>query len=78
MNLLCSAFVQDDSISFFFCIFFVALEHKRNPYKEKDMTCAPKFTQPLVDRTVVAGYSMAISCAVKGFPKVYIYDRTVW
>uniref|UniRef100_A0A3P9J8M9 Myosin-binding protein C, fast-type n=1 Tax=Oryzias latipes TaxID=8090 RepID=A0A3P9J8M9_ORYLA len=51
-----------------------ALEHKRNPYKEKDMTCAPKFTQPLVDRTVVAGYSMAISCAVKGFPK----PKIVW
>uniref|UniRef100_A0A8C7XGT9 Myosin-binding protein C, fast-type n=1 Tax=Oryzias sinensis TaxID=183150 RepID=A0A8C7XGT9_9TELE len=48
--------------------------HKRNPYKEKDMTCAPKFTQPLVDRTVVAGYSMAISCAVKGFPK----PKIVW
>lgn len=39
------------------------------------MTCAPKFTQPLVDRTVVAGYSMAISCAVRGFPKVNIYDK---
>uniref|UniRef100_A0A3B3CFW9 Myosin-binding protein C, fast-type n=1 Tax=Oryzias melastigma TaxID=30732 RepID=A0A3B3CFW9_ORYME len=51
-----------------------ALEHKRNPYKEKDMTCAPKFTQPLVDRTVVAGYSMAISCAVRGFPK----PKIVW
>uniref|UniRef100_A0A8C7XIC9 Myosin-binding protein C, fast-type n=1 Tax=Oryzias sinensis TaxID=183150 RepID=A0A8C7XIC9_9TELE len=52
----------------------LSLEHKRNPYKEKDMTCAPKFTQPLVDRTVVAGYSMAISCAVKGFPK----PKIVW
>uniref|UniRef100_A0A8C7XGK7 Myosin-binding protein C, fast-type n=1 Tax=Oryzias sinensis TaxID=183150 RepID=A0A8C7XGK7_9TELE len=52
----------------------LTLEHKRNPYKEKDMTCAPKFTQPLVDRTVVAGYSMAISCAVKGFPK----PKIVW
>lgn len=46
------------------------LELKSKPYKEKDMCCSPKFTQPLVDRRVVAGYSTAISCAVKGFPKV--------
>ncbi|XP_042363911.1 myosin binding protein Cb isoform X2 [Plectropomus leopardus] len=50
------------------------LEHKRNPYKEKDMSCVPKFTQPLVDRSVVAGYSTALSCAVKGFPK----PKIVW
>ncbi|XP_054454436.1 myosin-binding protein C, fast-type-like [Anoplopoma fimbria] len=50
------------------------LEHKRNPYKEKEVTCVPKFTQPLVDRSVVAGYSTAISCAVKGFPK----PKIVW
>uniref|UniRef100_A0A3Q3G5N3 Myosin-binding protein C, fast-type n=1 Tax=Kryptolebias marmoratus TaxID=37003 RepID=A0A3Q3G5N3_KRYMA len=47
---------------------------KQNPYKEKDMACAPKFTQPLVDRSVVAGYSTAISCAVRGFPK----PKIVW
>lgn len=45
------------------------LEQKQNPYKEKDMTCVPKFTQPLIDRSVVAGYSTAISCSVKGYPK---------
>ncbi|KAM8836293.1 myosin binding protein Cb isoform 4-T4 [Spinachia spinachia] len=50
------------------------LEHKRSPYKEKEITCVPKFTQPLVDRSVVAGYSTAISCAVKGFPK----PKIVW
>uniref|UniRef100_A0A3P8PB92 Myosin-binding protein C, fast-type n=1 Tax=Astatotilapia calliptera TaxID=8154 RepID=A0A3P8PB92_ASTCA len=44
------------------------------PYKEKDMCCSPKFTQPLMDRSVVAGYSTAISCAVKGFPK----PKIVW
>lgn len=46
------------------------LDYKPNPFKEKDMACMPKFTQPLVDRSVVAGYSTAISCAVRGFPKV--------
>lgn len=49
--------------------------HKQNPYKEKDMTCMPKFTQPLVDRSVVAGYSTAISCSVRGFPKVYEHAK---
>uniref|UniRef100_A0A8D3DDQ7 Myosin binding protein C, fast type b n=1 Tax=Scophthalmus maximus TaxID=52904 RepID=A0A8D3DDQ7_SCOMX len=50
------------------------LQCKRNPYKEKDMSCMPKFTQPLIDRSVLAGYSTAISCAVKGFPK----PKIVW
>ncbi|XP_023267025.1 myosin-binding protein C, fast-type-like isoform X1 [Seriola lalandi dorsalis] len=50
------------------------LEMKENPYKEKDMNCVPKFTQPLVDRSVVAGYSTAISCSVKGFPK----PKIIW
>ncbi|XP_053494098.1 myosin binding protein Cb isoform X1 [Ictalurus furcatus] len=45
------------------------LELKRAPFKEKDMKCPPKFTTPLVDRSVVTGYSTAISCSVKGFPK---------
>ncbi|XP_037610216.1 myosin binding protein Cb isoform X4 [Sebastes umbrosus] len=51
------------------------LELKSNPYKEKDMCCVPKFTQPLIDRSVVAGYSTAISCSVKGFPKPKITWR---
>ncbi|XP_034716206.1 myosin binding protein Cb isoform X6 [Etheostoma cragini] len=50
------------------------LEIKTNPYKEKDMSCVPKFTQPLIDRCAVAGYSTAISCAVRGFPK----PKIVW
>ncbi|CAN9509104.1 unnamed protein product [Ophioblennius macclurei] len=50
------------------------LEYKANPYKEKDMSCMPKFTQPLLDRSVVAGYSTAISCSVKGYPK----PKIVW
>uniref|UniRef100_A0A146X3M5 Myosin-binding protein C, fast-type n=1 Tax=Fundulus heteroclitus TaxID=8078 RepID=A0A146X3M5_FUNHE len=50
------------------------LEQKQTSYKEMDMACAPKFTQPLVDRSVVAGYSTAISCSVRGFPK----PKIVW
>ncbi|XP_037134381.1 myosin binding protein Cb isoform X5 [Syngnathus acus] len=52
----------------------VGLQINLNPYHEMDMSCVPKFTQPLVDRTVVAGYSAAISCAVRGFPK----PKIVW
>uniref|UniRef100_H3D5H1 Myosin-binding protein C, fast-type n=1 Tax=Tetraodon nigroviridis TaxID=99883 RepID=H3D5H1_TETNG len=51
-----------------------SLVGKQVPYKEKDMACVPKFTQPLVDRSVVAGYSTAISCAVKGFPR----PKIIW
>ncbi|XP_068161151.1 myosin binding protein Cb isoform X3 [Antennarius striatus] len=50
------------------------LVHKQNPYKEMDMSCMPKFTQPLVNRSVVAGYSTAISCAVRGFPR----PKIIW
>uniref|UniRef100_A0A3P9QCP1 Myosin-binding protein C, fast-type n=1 Tax=Poecilia reticulata TaxID=8081 RepID=A0A3P9QCP1_POERE len=50
------------------------LELKQAAFKEKDLACAPKFTQPLVDRSVVAGYSTAISCSVRGFPK----PKIVW
>lgn len=50
------------------------LEYKPPSYKEKDVSCVPKFTQPLVDRSVVAGYSTAISCSVKGFPK----PKIIW
>uniref|UniRef100_A0A8C2CAH6 Myosin-binding protein C, fast-type n=1 Tax=Cyprinus carpio TaxID=7962 RepID=A0A8C2CAH6_CYPCA len=43
-------------------------------YEYKDMNCAPKFTAPLVDRSVTIGYSMAISCAVRGLPK----PKIIW
>uniref|UniRef100_A0AAY4AI79 Myosin binding protein C, fast type a n=1 Tax=Denticeps clupeoides TaxID=299321 RepID=A0AAY4AI79_9TELE len=47
---------------------------KAATYTEKDMSCSPKFTTPLVDRSVIAGYSTAISCAVRGFPK----PKIIW
>ncbi|XP_055006385.1 myosin binding protein Cb [Boleophthalmus pectinirostris] len=50
------------------------LQLKSASYKEKDMSCMPKFTTPLVDRCVVAGYSTAISCAVRAFPK----PKIIW
>ncbi|XP_028820118.1 myosin-binding protein C, fast-type-like isoform X4 [Denticeps clupeoides] len=50
------------------------LEIKAATYTEKDMSCSPKFTTPLVDRSVIAGYSTAISCAVRGFPK----PKIIW
>ncbi|XP_062841002.1 myosin binding protein Ca [Trichomycterus rosablanca] len=45
------------------------LQHKQRPYQERDMTSSPKFITPLVNRCVIAGYSAAISCAVRGSPK---------
>nr|XP_046271399.1 myosin binding protein Ca isoform X2 [Scatophagus argus] len=44
------------------------------PFKEKDINRSPKFTAPLVDRSVVAGYPTAISCAVRGHPK----PKIIW
>uniref|UniRef100_A0A671S6G4 Myosin-binding protein C, fast-type n=1 Tax=Sinocyclocheilus anshuiensis TaxID=1608454 RepID=A0A671S6G4_9TELE len=41
---------------------------------EKDMCSSPKFITPLVDRSVIAGYSTAISCAVRGHPK----PKIIW
>lgn len=50
------------------------LSYKPPPFKEKDVSSSPKFTAPLVDRSVVAGYSTAISCAVRGHPK----PKIIW
>uniref|UniRef100_A0A672LIC3 Myosin-binding protein C, fast-type-like n=1 Tax=Sinocyclocheilus grahami TaxID=75366 RepID=A0A672LIC3_SINGR len=50
------------------------LQQNLKPYKEKDMCSSPKFITPLVDRSVIAGYSAAISCAVRGHPK----PKIIW
>ncbi|XP_068434498.1 myosin binding protein Ca [Clinocottus analis] len=50
------------------------LSHNRPPFKEMGVNRSPKFTAPLVDRSVVAGYSAAISCAVRGNPK----PKIIW
>ncbi|XP_036445574.1 myosin binding protein Ca isoform X2 [Colossoma macropomum] len=50
------------------------LQHKPQPFKERDMNSSPKFITPLVDRSVVAGYNTAISCAVRGYPR----PKIIW
>uniref|UniRef100_A0A7N6BRL1 Myosin binding protein C, fast type a n=1 Tax=Anabas testudineus TaxID=64144 RepID=A0A7N6BRL1_ANATE len=50
------------------------LAYNPPPYKERDINRSPKFTAPLVDRSVVAGYTTAISCAVRGYPK----PKIIW
>ncbi|XP_017274989.1 myosin binding protein Ca isoform X2 [Kryptolebias marmoratus] len=50
------------------------LMYNPKPFKEMDMSRSPKFTAPLVDRSVVAGYTAAISCAVRGNPK----PKIIW
>uniref|UniRef100_A0A8C5E8E5 Myosin binding protein C, fast type a n=1 Tax=Gouania willdenowi TaxID=441366 RepID=A0A8C5E8E5_GOUWI len=50
------------------------LNYNPSPFKEKDLSHSPKFTAPLVDRSVIAGYATAISCSVRGYPK----PKIVW
>uniref|UniRef100_A0A8C9ZK83 Myosin binding protein Ca n=1 Tax=Sander lucioperca TaxID=283035 RepID=A0A8C9ZK83_SANLU len=50
------------------------LDYKPPPFREMDVNRSPKFTAPLVDRCVVAGYAAAISCAVRGYPK----PKIIW
>ncbi|XP_069565073.1 myosin binding protein Ca [Brachyistius frenatus] len=50
------------------------LDYDPAPFKEMDTHRSPKFTAPLVDRSVVAGYTTAISCAVRGNPK----PKIIW
>ncbi|KAL2077048.1 hypothetical protein ACEWY4_026552 [Coilia grayii] len=44
-------------------------EYKPPSYKDHDFNEAPKFTHPLVNRSVIAGYNATLSCAVRGIPK---------
>uniref|UniRef100_A0A8C5QNJ2 Myosin-binding protein C, fast-type n=1 Tax=Leptobrachium leishanense TaxID=445787 RepID=A0A8C5QNJ2_9ANUR len=50
------------------------LIYKPHDYKERDVNQAPKFLTPLINRTVVAGYSTALNCAVRGHPK----PKVIW
>ncbi|XP_041837085.1 myosin-binding protein C, cardiac-type [Melanotaenia boesemani] len=43
--------------------------YKSPSYKEHDFSEPPKFTHPLVSRSIIAGYSATLSCAVRGIPK---------
>lgn len=60
------------SVSFLLSLSLTGLAYKPPSYKEKDMNSSPKFITPLVDRCVIAGYNAAISCAVRGSPKVSV------
>nr|XP_033817503.1 myosin-binding protein C, fast-type [Geotrypetes seraphini] len=50
------------------------LAYKPANFHEHDFNMAPKFLTPLIDRIVVAGYSTALNCAVRGHPK----PRVTW
>ncbi|XP_067151654.1 myosin-binding protein C, cardiac-type [Apteryx mantelli] len=47
--------------------------YKPPSYKEHDFSEPPKFTYPLVNRSVIAGYNTTLSCAVRGIPKPKIF-----
>ncbi|XP_072128220.1 myosin-binding protein C, cardiac-type [Mobula birostris] len=44
-------------------------DYKPPSYKQHDFTEPPKFTRPLVDRSVICGYNATLSCALRGTPK---------
>ncbi|XP_019722796.1 myosin-binding protein C, cardiac-type isoform X2 [Hippocampus comes] len=50
------------------------MDWKPATYKELDFSQAPKFTHPLVNRSVIAGYNATLSCSVSGVPK----PRVTW
>ncbi|XP_056268541.1 myosin-binding protein C, cardiac-type [Pseudoliparis swirei] len=47
----------------------IGMEYKPPTYKDHDFSQAPKFTHPLVNRSIVAGYTTTLSCSVSGIPK---------
>uniref|UniRef100_A0A8C5Z2L6 Myosin-binding protein C, fast-type n=1 Tax=Marmota marmota marmota TaxID=9994 RepID=A0A8C5Z2L6_MARMA len=56
------------------CILKTGITFKPLEYKEHDFRTPPMFLTPLIDRVVVAGYSAALNCAVRGHPK----PKVVW
>ncbi|XP_074521934.1 myosin-binding protein C, cardiac-type [Halichoeres trimaculatus] len=53
-----SAYIQKTGISY-----------KPPTHKEHDFSEAPKFTHPLVNRSIIAGYNATLTCSVRGIPK---------
>ncbi|XP_074086722.1 myosin-binding protein C, cardiac-type [Macrotis lagotis] len=47
----------------------IGLTYQPPMYKDLDFSEAPSFTQPLVNRSVIAGYNAVLCCAVRGSPK---------
>ncbi|XP_067833358.1 LOW QUALITY PROTEIN: myosin-binding protein C, cardiac-type-like, partial [Heptranchias perlo] len=45
------------------------IEYKPPSYKQHDFSEPPKFTRPLVNRSVICGYNATLSCALRGIPK---------
>ncbi|XP_068178937.1 myosin-binding protein C, cardiac-type [Antennarius striatus] len=45
------------------------IAYKPPTHKEHDFSEAPKFTRPLVNRSIIAGYNATLSCSVRGIPK---------
>ncbi|XP_066509468.1 myosin-binding protein C, cardiac-type-like isoform X1 [Hoplias malabaricus] len=45
------------------------VEYQPPRYKDHDFSEAPKFTHPLVNRSIISGYNATLSCSVRGIPK---------
>lgn len=62
----------DNTVLTILFLWIAGTTYKPPSYKEHDFSEAPKFTHPLVNRSVIAGYNTTLSCAVRGIPKVHI------
>lgn len=58
-------------------VLFTGIVYKHPSYKEHDFSEAPKFTHPLVSRSVISGYNATLSCSVRGIPKVSMCDLNI-
>ncbi|XP_041053921.1 myosin-binding protein C, cardiac-type isoform X2 [Carcharodon carcharias] len=45
------------------------IQYKPPSYKQHDFTEPPRFTRPLMNRSVICGYNATLSCALRGSPK---------
>uniref|UniRef100_A0A4W3JM55 Myosin-binding protein H n=1 Tax=Callorhinchus milii TaxID=7868 RepID=A0A4W3JM55_CALMI len=51
-----------------------SVTYKPPEYKEKNFAEAPKFTQPLADRSATTGFTTKLFCSVRGNPK----PKVIW
>lgn len=66
----CTQTTRTESSYYHFVSLIAGTTYKPPSYKEHDFSEPPKFTHPLVNRSVIAGYNTTLSCAVRGIPKV--------
>uniref|UniRef100_A0A8C2ZYX1 Myosin-binding protein C, slow-type n=1 Tax=Cyclopterus lumpus TaxID=8103 RepID=A0A8C2ZYX1_CYCLU len=51
------------------------MQLKTHEYSDHDFMEAPKFTQPLINTSAIAGYNATLNCSVRANPKVVIWMK---